>query len=47
MTKAMEGTFKPSFQFIGLIQKAMADGVVRRCVLAGCPEVFLVPAENA
>jgi hypothetical protein len=47
MTKVAEGTFNPSFHFLGLIQKAMADGAVRRCVLPGSPEVYLVPAENA
>lgn len=47
MTKAAEGTFNPSFHFLGLIQKAMADGVVRRCVLPGSSEVYLVPGENA
>lgn len=46
MTKAPEGTFNPSFHFLGLIQKALADGVVRRCLLPGSPEVYLVPGEN-
>jgi hypothetical protein len=47
MTKVAEGTFNPSFHFLGLIQKAVADGVVRRCLLPGSPEVYLIPAENA
>ncbi|MGZ8217385.1 hypothetical protein [Methylomagnum sp.] len=46
MTQAAEGNFNPSFHFLGLIQKAMADGVARRCALPNSSEVYLVPAEN-
>ena len=46
MTQPVEGNFNPSFHFLGLIQKASSDGVVRRCFLPGGPEVYLVPAEN-
>lgn len=46
MTKATEGSFNPSFHFLGLIQKSMMDGTVRRCTLPGSPEVYLVPGEN-
>lgn len=46
MTQAAEGSFNPSFHFLGLIQKAKADGVVRRCALPNGPEVFIVPEEN-
>jgi hypothetical protein len=47
MTQTLEGNFNPSFHFLGLIQKAMADGVTRHCVQPGCPEVYIVPAEQA
>lgn len=47
MTQATEGQFNPSFHFLGLIQKAMSDGVVRRCSLPSGPEVFIVPADHA
>lgn len=47
MTQAAEGSFNPSFHFLGLIQKAKADGVVRRCALPNSPEVYIVPEENA
>lgn len=40
-----EGTFNPAFHFLGLIQKAISDGITRRCFYAGT-EIFLVPAEN-
>lgn len=47
MTHTIEGTFNPAFHFLGLIQKAMADGVTRHCVLPGSPEIYLVPSEQA
>lgn len=47
MTQASEGSFNPAFHFLGLIQKAMADGVTRRCALPNNPEVYLVPSENS
>ncbi|MDD2723813.1 MAG: hypothetical protein PHH59_07295 [Methylovulum sp.] len=46
MPQAIEGTFNPAFHFLGLIQKAMSDGITRHCVHAGSPEVYLVPAEQ-
>lgn len=46
MTHTAEGSFNPSYHFLGLIQKAMADGVVRRCSVPGSPEVYIVPEEN-
>jgi len=46
MTQALEGNFNPSFHFLGLIQKAIADGVTRHCVHPACPEVYLVPSEQ-
>ncbi|MGZ8184114.1 MAG: hypothetical protein ACXWT1_19385 [Methylobacter sp.] len=47
MTQTLEGNFNPAFHFLGLIQKAIADGVTRHCVHPGCPEVYLVPAEQS
>lgn len=47
MPLATEGQFNPSFHFLGLIQKALSDGVTRRCAMPGCPEVYIVPAEKA
>jgi hypothetical protein len=43
----LEGDFNPSFHFLGLIQKALNDGIVRRCSVAGGPPIYIVPAENA
>ncbi|GAB6139716.1 hypothetical protein JCM14076_04450 [Methylosoma difficile] len=47
MTETAESQFNPAFHFLGLIQKAMADGVTRYCKHPACPEVYLVPTENA
>lgn len=47
MTQTIEGNFNPAFHFLGLIQKAIADGVTRHCSQPGCPDVYLVPAEQA
>ncbi|MGZ8944725.1 MAG: hypothetical protein ACXW1W_04785 [Methylococcaceae bacterium] len=46
MSPALKGNFNPSFHFLGLIQKAIADGVTRLCVHPACPEVYLVPSEQ-
>ena len=40
-----EGTFNPAYHFLGLVQKAMSDGITRRCVHAGSA-IYLVPSEN-
>jgi len=47
MTQALEGHFNPAVHFLGLVQKAIADGITRHCVYPGCPDIYLVPAENA
>lgn len=47
MTQTLEGDFNPTFHFLGLVQKAIADGVTRHCVHPGCPDVYIVPAEYA
>lgn len=47
MNQTLEGHLNPAFHFLGLIQKAIADGVTRHCVHPACPEVYLVPAEQA
>jgi hypothetical protein len=47
MLQATEGQFNPSFHFLGLIQKALSDGIPRRCAMPDSPEVYLVPAEKA
>lgn len=47
MTQTVEGSFNPSFHFLGLVQKAIADGITRHCVHPNCPEVYIVPAELA
>jgi len=46
MNPILEGNFNPAFHFLGLIQKALADGITRHCVHPGCPDVYLVPAEQ-
>jgi len=46
MSPSLEGNFNPAIHFLGLIQKAMADGITRHCVHPSCPEVYLVPAEH-
>ncbi|MCX7097277.1 MAG: hypothetical protein NTV43_05150 [Methylococcales bacterium] len=47
MSQTLEGTFNPAFHFLGLIQKAMDDGITRHCVHLGTPDVYLVPAEQS
>lgn len=47
MNQTLEGHFNPAFHFLGLIQKAIADGVTRHCIHPACPEVYLAPAEHA
>ena len=37
---------EPEEHFLGVIQKALSDGHMRRCVLPGLPPVFLVPKER-
>ncbi|MDD5271680.1 MAG: hypothetical protein PHU14_03060 [Methylovulum sp.] len=46
MTQPLEGNFNPAFHFLGLIQKAVADGITRHCVHPSCPDVYLVPSEH-
>ncbi|SMF95336.1 hypothetical protein SAMN02949497_2697 [Methylomagnum ishizawai] len=47
MPLATEGQFNPSFHFLGLIQKALSDGIPRRCSMPACPEVYIVPTDKA
>jgi hypothetical protein len=46
MNPALKGSFNPSFHFLGLLQKAIADGVTRHCVHPACPDLYLVPSEQ-
>lgn len=46
MNPILDGNFNPAFHFLGLIQKAIADGITRHCVHPGCPDVYLVPSEQ-
>ena len=46
MNQTVEDHFNPAFHFLGLIQKAIADGITRHCAHSACPEVYLVPAEQ-
>ncbi len=47
MTQPAEGHFFPAFHFLGLIQKAISDGITRHCIHLGSPDVYIVPSENA
>lgn len=46
MASQLEGNFNPAFHFLGLIQKAIADGISRHCVHSGGADVYLVPKEQ-
>lgn len=46
MSLVTAGSFNPAFHFLGLIQKAIADGVSRHCVHVGGPDIYIVPKEQ-
>lgn len=47
MTQPLEGDFNPSVHFLGLLKKAVGDGVARRCAVAGGPQVVVAPRQMA
>lgn len=46
MTQALEGNFNPAFHFLGLVQKAITDGITRHCAHPSGSEIYIVPAEH-
>lgn len=45
MAQSLEGDFNPSVHFLGLLKKALNDGIARRCSLAGGPQIVVAPRE--
>jgi len=45
MTATLEGDFNPQFHFLGLIKKAIGDGIPRRCSVAGGPRIVIAPKQ--
>jgi len=45
MTSSLEGDFNPQFHFLGLIKKAIGDGIPRRCSVAGGVRVVIAPKQ--
>jgi hypothetical protein len=47
MTQSLEGDFNPSVHFLGLLKKALSDGIARRCAVTGGPQIVIAPRQMA
>jgi len=47
MTPSLEGDFNPAVHFLGLLKKAVGDGIARRCAVAGGPQIVVAPKQRA
>jgi len=47
MTPSLEGDFNPAVHFLGLLKKALSDGVARRCSVTGGPQIVIAPRQMA
>ena len=45
MTPSLEGDFNPQFHFLGLIKKAIGDGIARRCSVADGARILIAPKQ--
>jgi len=47
MTQSLEGDFNPAVHFLGLLKKALADGLARRCSMTDGPQIVIAPRQMA
>jgi hypothetical protein len=47
MAQSIEGDFNPSVHFLGLLKKAVGDGITRRCSVPGGPQIVVAPQHMA
>lgn len=47
MTQSLEGDFNPAVHFLGLLKKAVGDGIARRCAVSGGPQIVVAPKQMA
>lgn len=47
MPPSLEGDFNPAVHFLGLLKKAVGDGIARRCAVAGGPQIVVAPKQMA
>jgi hypothetical protein len=47
MAQSLEGDFNPSVHFLGLLKKALGDGIARRCAVSDGPQIVIAPQQMA
>ena len=45
MTQSLEGDFNPAVHFLGLLKKAISDGIARRCSMTDGPQIVISPRQ--